>query len=767
MDHLSLRVVRRSLLAAFVVAVVFLGLAAAAGAAPPIFGEDHWQASYPFGAPADLRAVAALDGTTAYVVGDDGAVWLTEDAGRSWVDRRPASSVDLHAVAFTSTSEGWVAGEGGILHTVNGGLAWTAQTDGATGQINDLFFLDAMRGWAVGDGGVILHTVNGGETWVAQPSITTNSLNALWVDTNAVGWAVGDGGVILRTGNGGDTWEAKPSLSTVDLNGVTTAGDARARVVGDDGTYLYTWTDGDYWMEEEISEEARALDLHAITYTEAPYFGAITVGEGGVWSYSFWQTFVQMDVTSRLLDVAETSGVFWAVGRHGAVVRSESLGDGWEDVAVPSDAPALNDLCFLDDDMGWVVGDGGAIARTDDGGASWQTQDSEVAFDLYGVAFRDELHGWAVGAEATRLKTSDGGGTWTLVGENGGGRPSYRDVAYAPRESYPGEDRLWIAGDGRTLLRSSDGGDSWGSVYPAELSTYGYDKLSVPAEAVMYGGGQGAAGLSTTDFGVTVNTVDALADSRDISFSTAMDGWWIPASAATGVRRTIDGGKTWAEVILSAGDLGPEPLAIAAATSEVAYVAGEDGRLWRIQPLPYGELGRFNQTSGVPVDLLEVQALDGDHVWAVGRDGTVLHSSDGGQPDFLAPVTDVSPGLEDRYYNTPVTLSFTAVDDRSGVARTEYCVNLGEWEEGDSVTFHAPADHSGDGTFHIQFRSTDNAGNVEAARVVQVRIDTVAPAVSVSSEPADLLGYWINVPLTLTFTVTDETSRVGRAPSTW
>ena len=82
---------------------------------------------------------------------------------------------------------------------------------------------------------------------------------------------------------------------------------------------------------------------------------------------------------------------------------------------------ALHDLCFVDAQSGWAVGDRGTIWATTDGGEHWQLQDSGVACPLYSVTFVDPQTGWAAGGAADPfvhtgsgllLLTHDGGKTW-------------------------------------------------------------------------------------------------------------------------------------------------------------------------------------------------------------------------------------------------------------------------------------------------------------------------------------------------------------------
>src|SRR5262249_5953928 len=77
--------------------------------------------------------------------------------------------------------------------------------------------------------------------------------------------------------------------------------------------------------------------------------------------------------------------------------------------------PNLNDLVFLNDQSGWVVGTGGTILHTANGGASWQRQESGTTSELHAIKFVDAKYGWIVGAEATVLRTKDGGKTWSAA----------------------------------------------------------------------------------------------------------------------------------------------------------------------------------------------------------------------------------------------------------------------------------------------------------------------------------------------------------------
>jgi arabinogalactan endo-1,4-beta-galactosidase len=100
-----------------------------------------------------------------------------------------------------------------------------------------------------------------------------------------------------------------------------------------------------------------------------------------------------------------------------------------------------------------------------------------------------------------------------------------------------------------------------------------------------------------------------------------------------------------------------------------------------------------------------------------------------GDYDTQAPVTKsaVSGQAHNGWYNQAVDVTLDAADDKSGVARTEYKMNGGEWQ-----TYQGSVQVAAEGDNVVQYRSTDNAGNVEDTQSVTVKIDQTAPTLNVS-----------------------------------
>lgn len=98
--------------------------------------------------------------------------------------------------------------------------------------------------------------------------------------------------------------------------------------------------------------------------------------------------------------------------------------------------------------------------------------------------------------------------------------------------------------------------------------------------------------------------------------------------------------------------------------------------------------------------------------------------------DTAAPVTTAalsSAPNEAGWLNADATVTLSAVDDQAGTVVTKYAINGGE-----PVIYTGPIAIQTEGTTTLSYFSTDVAGNVEAVKSLQVRLDKTAPAVTLT-----------------------------------
>jgi hypothetical protein len=100
-------------------------------------------------------------GDTFVVVGDRGHVLISEDQGRSWIQKRTPTRVPLTGVWFHDRNLGWAVGHDAvILRTEDGGETWCRCTSAPELErpLFDVWFEDAQNGFAVGAYGYFLRS---------------------------------------------------------------------------------------------------------------------------------------------------------------------------------------------------------------------------------------------------------------------------------------------------------------------------------------------------------------------------------------------------------------------------------------------------------------------------------------------------------------------------------------------------------------------------------------------------------------------------------
>lgn len=118
------------------------------------------------GTSEDLNDIAALNQSTAIVVGSNGIILKTTDNGLNWVSKNSNTLNDLNAVSFRDSVNGIAVGNGAICKTSDGGESWYATS------FNDNFISISYRGPYFGipiligsNNGLILFSNDDGNTW--------------------------------------------------------------------------------------------------------------------------------------------------------------------------------------------------------------------------------------------------------------------------------------------------------------------------------------------------------------------------------------------------------------------------------------------------------------------------------------------------------------------------------------------------------------------------------------------------------------------------
>ena len=276
------------------------------------------------------------------------------------------------------------------------------------------------------------------------------------------------------------------------------------------------------------------------------------------------------------------------------------------------------------------------IYYSDDFGNAWDTTrgylQGAAYLKLWDVEFINPLTGWAVGELGIVLRTDDGGKNWIMQD-------------YAGTKWWSGIRMLnskvgWIAGGDFFVAWTTTGGNPWHFTIPA--LGYTTDFYGIWAKdslhAWLAGGyptlptGKGAivkVQFDAPDSFVLVDT-SSVNDYYDIYFINDTVGYLVggvhgaPYSAL--VFKTFDGGQTWNDISPGFGQI---IRALKVVDDTVLYAVGRDGTIikstdggatWVDQSIP--------ETEG---DLFDVDFIDQYKGVAVGEEGLVFLTDDGGE----------------------------------------------------------------------------------------------------------------------------------------
>ncbi|MBI9072280.1 MAG: T9SS type A sorting domain-containing protein [Melioribacteraceae bacterium] len=239
-------------------------------------GGETWENNFPH-FPYGTETVYFEDSLNGWVT-DWEKIYKTSDGGNSWDSTGQGGTHRLMSIDFTSERTGWIVGFGGnILKKDPHVDIWQDMSQGTKYMLYDIAFLDEQTGWCVGNGGTILYTNNGGEIWSEQNSGTRYRLVSCFMHNDLVGWIVGLGDV-LHTTDGGKNWIKKDGFDRW-YSGITFFDDKNGLLFEYYGDIYKTTDGGDTWfLDENLSFGKNIKSISIVNETEVWIGGSNRIG---------------------------------------------------------------------------------------------------------------------------------------------------------------------------------------------------------------------------------------------------------------------------------------------------------------------------------------------------------------------------------------------------------------------------------------------------------------------------------------------------------
>ncbi len=469
--------------------------------------------------------------------GNGSAIYYTENGGTLWTEQFTLP-VDGKSMSFFGTN-GIVTGKtnANIYYTTDG-INWNVATQAPLGGFNytrsdirGVYMVSANTGYAVGWGSLIgmqpsilLKTTDGGSTWSYltqdENNRTFDNLYSVYFKNENDGIAVGGGGrgsVTVKTTDGGANWVPVNNYCGASLKHISGNGDFLV-ASGSGGLMIRSTDFGESW------------DI----ITDVP--------------------------SSSLYDIEIAApGTVYASGYDGLLFKTADSGLNWDIsyVSTGKVTPNVQDIYFLNENLGYAAHSYGLVSKTTDGGATWNASIPDTASPSttnYGVTFINENLGFVVGKLANGVdminRTTDGGNTWT--------RKINTTFETMRHVDFANTNNGVIVGDDLSIVYTTDGGESWttssfNTTLPGGDLTDLRKVEFLDAQTVIAAGN--AAMYKSKDGGANWDyiEIDGLNERiTGLSFSDSQSGYAVGTKsgtdAAVSIYYTSDAGDSWINV---------------------------------------------------------------------------------------------------------------------------------------------------------------------------------------------------------------------------
>lgn len=584
---------------------------------------QDWVRQHPFDVLSRLYDIAITSEGFGWAVGTDCSILYTENNGTTWqLQETPDTEYPLRSIAYVEGSNGQKAFAGGNIfyRTDNGGETWKQVLTGISLLTildidvlsTDIIIISASGGMARSD--------DGGDTWTELGDFSEVLNASHWTDIQT-GYTI-TSEKIYKTTDAGVTWDSIFGAPDQFFHTIQFTDTNTGYLQGTNNTFKTTDAGLNWTVVNTEPLPFNSNDFHLLNENEL-YVSYNNGGTLGAKSTDGGQTWIPLSTDNF---VGRSYGVFanenglWIGGALARIGYSSDEGANFID-QVPGNKNTITRCRFLNDQVGYVVGDRGTLLKTVDGGQIWEEKPIAGGINEYirDVAVLDENQIWVTGFDEL-YRSEDGGDTWTSIMTDP--NPA---LIYALSENA----LIQVSVNG-TIKRSTDRGDTWTNV----LENYAFSPVDIEFTNSQVGWVTGAGGqlLKTTDAGVTWTPMNSPTSNNlgGIQFPSENVGYLTPTSYGDTLWKTTDAGNSWTPVLT---DIKTFWRTIAFQDENTGWIIGgssSNGRIYKT--IDGGQTWERSHSDVVSFSDGAIPVAGEATLWAVGFGGNIMK---------LAPCTNI------------------------------------------------------------------------------------------------------------------------------
>ncbi len=565
------------------------------------------------------------------VGGGGKSIYHTSDGGSTWTLTTSINDgyyyENVEIIHFVTTQHGYCRiGQSNLHRTLDGGYTWE-ETEGGHGKIQQMRCLGTDTVLCAANYGRVSYTHDGGDTWVKKdigPNGNEGNFYSCDIVDPTLWFVAGAERRVMKSTDAGATWTeftaALPENAGTSLYGIRFRDENIGWVHPINSATLYETTDGGQTFS------ARALE-HIFDGQEIQSLSTDTLYAPGsgfsnriLYTYDFGRNWisVRLDGVVNVGDLYMLDGhTGFCTGGASAVVKTT---DNWQTHSRLDDQTGgnVNDIAFYNDTVGIAVGSSGLIKRTADGARTWQAMSRPSAADLAYVLLIDSAI-----ILCNNYISHDSGQTWESITVHDG-------INYTLRNAHYLGDGHIIANATSYFYQTKDFGETWEWIqYQTPIDFNGQDIIysdrgilaAVPdkSKSILISRDNGLNWELFAETGDTIQDVEILDDTTAIAISTNGK-----------VLRTIDGGATWDEQVLSSSKLASVVLTSRKngwifSDDKYAFHTVDSGKTWSAENLEtYLQLG---SNSNVQIMKKRIAYRGDNMIWLAGCRDLILRNA--------------------------------------------------------------------------------------------------------------------------------------------